>query len=95
MENMGTRVLTVSFEPMKGKEIEVKSLLMDQLSTLAYSRGAAWVDTILENDCFVTTAHFLDDNSLKLYLNSIEHEKLIKQITSCCNSVIMEEVYET
>lgn len=95
MANKGSLVLTVSFEPIKGKEHEVKSLLINELTGLAYSRGASWVGTKLEEDRFVTTAHFLDDDSLELYVSSVEHDKLIKQITSCCNLVIMEDVYET
>lgn len=94
MEKGGALVLTVSFEPLEGLESEVKALLHEQLIPLAYSRGASWVGTQLKEDRFVTIAHFLDNDSLTIYVNSIEHDKLIKQITSCCKSVVMEDIHE-
>lgn len=95
MRKASALVLTVSFEPLEGKASIVGALLSDQLTALAYSRGASWVGTHIKEDRYVTTAHFIDRDTLSLFVTSPEHDRLIKQITSCCKSVIMEDVYET
>jgi len=96
MANTESVVITASFQPTNGNELQVQTLLHDHLSNIAYLQGASWVGTYLQKNTttYVTTTQFPNIESLNLFLSSNEHEKIVKQITSLCKSVVMEEILE-